>query len=183
MPFWFTLSKAALKSICTILAFCPCSNALWSAWDKHKKCITGTQTFPISLLGGWKHTTALHKLSKMNPHQMFRHLRQYWCYGHWFIIGNRGWQWTFHNWGDIRLFPASRKISITNNPLKHHLYCGTLVFGLMGISCSIPALHCQCFLIMMIIIWNNIQQCGWAAWPIHWKHYTKALPVKSNLII
>ena len=29
-----------------------------------QKCITGTQTFPISNLGGWKDTTAFHKSSK-----------------------------------------------------------------------------------------------------------------------
>ena len=29
-----------------------------------QKCITGTQTFPISKLGGWKHMTASHKLFK-----------------------------------------------------------------------------------------------------------------------
>ena len=30
-----------------------------------QKCITGTQTFPISKLGDWKHSTAFHKLSKL----------------------------------------------------------------------------------------------------------------------
>ena len=30
------LSKAALKSICTILAPCPLPNALCSEWDTHK---------------------------------------------------------------------------------------------------------------------------------------------------
>ena len=40
-----------------------------------QKCITGTQTFPISKLGGWKHTAAFHKSSKMNRHQRLRHLR------------------------------------------------------------------------------------------------------------
>ena len=33
---WLTLSKAALKSICTILASCQLSNALCSVWDMHK---------------------------------------------------------------------------------------------------------------------------------------------------
>ena len=31
-----------------------------------QKCITGTHTFLISKLGGWKHTTAFHKSSKTN---------------------------------------------------------------------------------------------------------------------
>ena len=51
MSRWSTLSKAALKSICTIRASCPLSNALCSVWDA-QKCITGTQTLPISKLGG-----------------------------------------------------------------------------------------------------------------------------------
>ena len=34
-----------------------------------QKCITGTQAFPISKLGGWKHTTALNKSSEVNLHQ------------------------------------------------------------------------------------------------------------------
>ena len=34
-----------------------------------QECITGDQTFPISKLGGWKHTTAFHKSPKMNRHQ------------------------------------------------------------------------------------------------------------------
>ena len=46
--------------------------------DRHaQKYITGTQTFPISKLGGWKHTTAFHKSSKTNRHQALKHLRQY----------------------------------------------------------------------------------------------------------
>ena len=36
MPWLFTLSKSALKSICTILAFCLLSSALCSVWDTHK---------------------------------------------------------------------------------------------------------------------------------------------------
>ena len=42
-----------------------------------RKCITGSQTFPISKLSGWKHTTAFYKSSKMNRHQALKHLRQY----------------------------------------------------------------------------------------------------------
>ena len=29
-----------------------------------QKCITGTQTFPISKLGGWKHSTPLHSTNR-----------------------------------------------------------------------------------------------------------------------
>ena len=66
-----------------------------------QNCITGTHTLPVSKLGGWKHTTAFHKLSKTNRHQALKHLRQYWwCYGYWLLIGNREGRWTFRNWGD-----------------------------------------------------------------------------------
>ena len=40
-----------------------------------QKCITGTQTFPISKLRGWKLTTAFSKSSKTNRHQELQHLR------------------------------------------------------------------------------------------------------------
>ena len=45
------------------------------------KRITGTQTFPISKLGGLKHTTMFHILSKTNWHQMLKHqkLKIPWC--------------------------------------------------------------------------------------------------------
>ena len=36
IPRWMILSKAALKSICTILVSCPLSNALCSVCDTHK---------------------------------------------------------------------------------------------------------------------------------------------------
>ena len=68
MPWWLTQSKAVLKSICTILASCPLSNAPSSVLGHTKKCITGTQTIPISKLGGWKHTTVFHESSKTNRH-------------------------------------------------------------------------------------------------------------------
>ena len=55
-----------------------------------QKCITGTQTFPISNLGGWKHTRVFHKSSETNRHQTLKHLWQYWCYGNWSVIGNKG---------------------------------------------------------------------------------------------
>ena len=34
-----------------------------------QNCITGTQTFSISKLGVWKHTTVFHKSSKTNQHK------------------------------------------------------------------------------------------------------------------
>ena len=88
-----------------------------------QKCITGTQTFPISKLGGWKRTV-FHKLSKTNRHQVLKHVRQYSCFGNWSIIGNRRGRWTFRNWGDIGLSPASRETTQTSNPLKHYTKTG-----------------------------------------------------------
>ena len=41
-----------------------------------QNCITGPQTFPISKLGGWKHTITFHKSSRTNRHQALNHLRQ-----------------------------------------------------------------------------------------------------------
>ena len=84
-----------------------------------QKCITGTQTFPIIKRCGWKHTIAFHKLSKTNRHQVLKHLRQYWCYGNWSVIGNRGGRWTFQNWGDICLSPARWETTQTNKPPKY----------------------------------------------------------------
>ena len=78
IPWWLTLSKAALKSICTILASCPLSSALCSLCDTHKSASqVPMQTFPISKLGGWKHTTTFHKPSEANRHQALKRLRQY----------------------------------------------------------------------------------------------------------
>ena len=121
IPSWLTLSKAELKSICTIRASYPLSNALCSVWEK---CITGTQTFPISKLGGWKHSTAFHKSFKTNRHQALKHLRQYWCYENWSVIGNRRGRWTFRNWGDMGLSPASWETAQTNKPPKHYTKTG-----------------------------------------------------------
>ena len=90
-----------------------------------QKCITGTQTFPISKLGGWKHTTEFHKSSEANRHQALKHLRQYRCYENLSVIGNRGGRWTLWNWGDIGLSPASRETAQTNNPLKHYTKTGS----------------------------------------------------------
>ena len=89
-----------------------------------QKCITDTQTFPISKLVAWKHTTVLHKFSETNRHHTLKHLSHYLCYGNRLIIGNRGWRWTFRNWGDIGLSPASRKTSQPNKPPKTTLKTG-----------------------------------------------------------
>ena len=84
IPWWLIQSKAALKSINTILASSPFSNTLFSVSYTHK-CIAGIQTFPISKLGGWKHTTASHKSSEVNRHLVLKHFRQYWCFGNWLV--------------------------------------------------------------------------------------------------
>ena len=89
-----------------------------------QKSITGTHTFPISKLGGWKRTTAFHRWFKTNRHQALKHLRQYWCYGNRSVIGTRGGRWTFRNWGDIGLSPASQEITQTNKPPKHYTKTG-----------------------------------------------------------
>ena len=103
-----------------------------------QKCITGTQTFPISKLCSWKDTTAFHKLSKTNRHQVLKHLRQYWCYGNWLVIINRRGRWTFRNRGDIGLSPASRETSQTNKPLKHYTKTGAITSVLLRKRGNIP---------------------------------------------
>ena len=96
-----------------------------------QKCITGTQTFLISKLGGWKDTTAFHKLSKTNRHQALKHLRQYRCYGNWSVIRNRRGRWTFRNWGDIGFSPASRETTETNKPPKHYTKMGAITSAVL----------------------------------------------------
>ena len=44
-------------------------HAVYGTWTKS---ITGTQTFPISKLGGWKHINAFRKSSKTNRHQALK---------------------------------------------------------------------------------------------------------------
>ena len=80
----------------------------------------GIQTFPINRLGAWKHSTAFHKSYKTKGHEAIKHLRQYWCYGNWSVIGNRGVRWTFRNWGDIGLSPASHETTPANKQQKHY---------------------------------------------------------------
>ena len=96
-----------------------------------QKCIAGTKTFSISKLSGWKHTTAFHKSSKTNRHQVLKHLRQYWCYGIWSIIGNRRRRWTFRNWGDIGLSSASRETTQMNKPPKHYTKMGAITSAVL----------------------------------------------------
>ena len=61
----------------------PTLQCILQCMGQQQKCITGTQTFPISKLGGWKHTTAIYKhttaiykLFKPHRHQA---LKQFWC--------------------------------------------------------------------------------------------------------
>ena len=96
-----------------------------------QKCITGTQTFPTSKLGGWKGTTAFHKLSKTNRHQALKHLRQYLCYGNWSVISNRRGRWTLRNWGDISLSPASWETTQTNKLPKHYTKTGGITSAVL----------------------------------------------------
>ena len=96
-----------------------------------QKCITGTQTFLISKLGGWKYTTAFHKSSKTNRHQALKHLRQYGCYGNWSVIGNREGSWTFRNWSDIALSPASLETTQMNKPPKHCTKTGAITSAVL----------------------------------------------------
>ena len=83
-------------------------------------------SWPVSKLGGWKHTIAFHKSSKTNTHQALIHLRQYWCYGNLVVIRNWGGWWTFRNWGDIGLSPARRETTQTNKPPKHYIKMGAI---------------------------------------------------------
>ena len=88
-------------------------------------CITGTQTIPISKLGGWKHTIAFQWCAPLtNRYQMLKLLRQYWCYGNRSVIGNRGRWFTFRNWGEIGLSSARRETSQTNKQPKHYTKTG-----------------------------------------------------------
>ena len=64
-----------------------------------QKCITGTQSFLISKLGGW--STPLRSINPPRQrHQGLKHLTQYRCYGNRSVVGNRGGRWTLWNRGD-----------------------------------------------------------------------------------
>ena len=65
---WLNLSKAAVKSMLTILASCP----VWKhsvGYLLHTEWHPNAKTFPISEVGIWKHTSAFHKSPKMNRSQ------------------------------------------------------------------------------------------------------------------
>ena len=53
-----------------------------------QKGITSAKIFPISELGGWKHTSAFHKTHKMNWRQKLKYLRQCRCSENWSVIGD-----------------------------------------------------------------------------------------------
>ena len=115
MPRWLTLSTEVDLHDPSILPTLQCT---LQCTVHEQKCITGTQTFLISKLGGWKDTTAFHKSSKTNRHQALKHLTilMLWKL---VVIDNRIGRSTFRNWGDIGLSPASRETTQTNKPPKH----------------------------------------------------------------
>ena len=87
MPWWLTLSKAALKSICKILPSCSLSMH-FALYGTHTKV---HQRYPdLSGKQGWKHTTSFHKSSKTNRLKALKHLWQYLCYGNRSVIDSRG---------------------------------------------------------------------------------------------
>ena len=67
---------------------------------------------------GWKHRTAFHKSFETNRHQPLKHLKQYCCYEIQSVIANRGGRWSFRNWGDIGLSPATKKTAQTKKQRK-----------------------------------------------------------------
>ena len=78
-------------------------------------------------LGGWKDTTAFHKSSKTNRHQVLKHLRQYRCYGNWSVVGNRGGRWTLFFGIGVTLAclqQAGKLPRRTNKPPKHNTKTG-----------------------------------------------------------
>ena len=52
----------------------PISPTHFAVYGPTQKRTTGTKTFPISKLDGWKHITAFHKSS-----ETFEHPREHWC--------------------------------------------------------------------------------------------------------
>ena len=89
-----------------------------------QKCITSTQTFPISKLGGRTHTIAFNRTSKRNRQKALKNLWQYWCYRNRLVVCNRGGLWSIWNRGDIDLSSASRESTQTNNLQKHYTKTG-----------------------------------------------------------
>ena len=100
--------------------------------------ITCTQTFTLTKLVGCKHTTTFHETSEMNRDQMLKHLGQYSCYVNMSVIGNRGGRWTFRNWDDISLSPASRANTQTNSRQNTTLRRGAKPSAVLLKSGNIP---------------------------------------------
>ena len=96
IPWWLTLWKAALKSICTTLppAHSPMHFAVHATRTKvyHRH-----PDFSDKQTGWLKHTTAFHKSSEAIRHQALKHLGQYRCCENRSVIGNRGGWWTLWN--------------------------------------------------------------------------------------
>ena len=70
---------------------------------------------------------------------VMKHLRQYWCYGNQSVIGQE--RWTYRNWGDIGLSPASPEITHTNKQPKNDTKTwggGQIISSLKKISKHIP---------------------------------------------
>ena len=114
------ISKAALKSLCTILASCPFSNALCAVYETptlvHHRC---PDLFDKQI--GWME--AHHGVPQTvldEPTQMLKHLRQYWPFGNLSVIGNGGGRWTSWDWGDIGLSPQSGKLHRRRSHPKPH---------------------------------------------------------------
>ena len=58
--------------------------------DTHKRPTHASdQSFPISKLGGCKHTIAFHKSSESNKQQTLKLDTKFWCYENQSVIGNR----------------------------------------------------------------------------------------------
>ena len=118
---WLTLSKAAAEINLHDPSFLPAHSLMhFAVYGHSQKCITGSQTFPISKLCGLKHTTSFHKSSETNRHQKHKQLRQYWRYRNGSEIGSRGGRWNFRNMGDIGLSSTSGKTTQTNKAQKHY---------------------------------------------------------------
>ena len=61
----------------------------------------------------------------------------------WSVIGNRRGRWTFRNWGDIGLSPASRETTQTNKPPKHYttLHCISIYLSSWRLCASKTIIH------------------------------------------
>ena len=75
IPWWLTPVNGCAEINLNDPSLLPTLLCTLQCMWRTQKCITGTQTLPISKLGGWKHTTALHKSSEPNWHQALKHLR------------------------------------------------------------------------------------------------------------